>query len=295
MNVTPQRFEFDCDSPMHLREQGDNRFRYAVDVSDRWSFGTAPNGGYMAALLAKAGRLSLPDHPDPISSTTQFVRAAQPGDAEIEVRVLREGGRLAQTTIELEQAGQICAQATVVYSDLQKPKGVSHFQGERPNLAALEACTPVTGANASFRDRVDARFFPECADYWPGGGGDQMSNGGWIAMADGRENDALNLIVFADAFPRAVAMRSGKVGWIPTVEMTVQILQEAAPGHIACLFNTRKIHGGILEEQGELWDSEGNLVALCRQSAVPRIPQDAAAWADDPGDFQRPPESGKTY
>nr|WP_279546107.1 thioesterase family protein [Pseudoteredinibacter isoporae] len=280
---------------MQLIEEGEGLFRYSLNVSDRWSFGNAPNGGYMAALLAKAGRLSLPNHPDPVSSTTQFIQAAEPTDAEIEVRVLREGGRLAQTTIELQQGGQVCAQASVVYSDMHKPRGVSHFQGERPSLAELDHCVPVTGANASFRDRVDARFFPDCADYWPGGGSDRMSNGGWIAMADNRPNDALNLIVFADAFPRAVAMRSGKVGWIPTVDMTVQVLQPAAPGHIACLFNTRKIHGGILEEQGELWDSEGNLVALCRQSAVPRIPQEAAAWADDPGDFKRPGSGSKTY
>lgn len=295
MNVSPTLFEFDLDSDMQLIEQGEQHYRYSLEISDRWSFGSAPNGGYMAALLAKAGRLALPNHPDPISITTQFVQAAKPERAEIEVRVLRAGGRLSQATIELQQDGQVCTQATAVYSDLQKPKGVSHFQGERPLLAEIDDCVPVTGAHASFRDRVDARFFPDCADYWPAGGSELMSNGGWITMADGRPNDALSLIVFADAFPRAVAMRSGKVGWIPTVDMTVQILQPAAPGHIACLFNTRKIYGGILEEQGELWDSAGNLLAVCRQSAVPRIPQEAASWADEPGDFKRPESSSKTY
>ncbi|WP_299768001.1 thioesterase family protein [uncultured Pseudoteredinibacter sp.] len=293
-SYSPTLYEFDRDTELTLIEQQLNRRIYSLEVSDRWSFGNAPNGGYMAALLAKAGRLALPDHPDPISATTQFIQPAKPARAEIEVRLLRVGGRLSQTTIELQQDGQICAQATVVFSNLGKLKGVSHFQGDRPSLPALESCQAVTGANASFRDRVDARFFPDCAPFWPGGGSDAMSNAGWIQMADGRPNDALSLLVFADAFPRAVAMRSGKVGWIPTVDMTVQILQAPAEGHVACLFNTRKIHGGILEEQGELWDSEGNLVALCRQSAVPRIPQEAALWADDAADLAASSAS-KTY
>ena len=292
-NNSFELFEFDRDTDMQLLAQSESNFRYSLTISDRWSFGTAPNGGYIAALLAKAGRLSLKNHPDPVSTTTQFIQPAQPAKAEIEVLVLRIGGRISQTTISLIQAGQVCAQATAVFSNLQKLKGVSHFQGERPSLPKLEDCTPVTGANATFRQRVDARFFPSCADFWPHGGSETMSNAGWISMADDRPNDALSLLVFADSFPRAVAMRSGKVGWIPTVDMTVQVLQPPANGPIACLFNTQKIYGGLLEEQGELWDSEGNLVALCRQSAVPRIPQEAAQWADDSGD--RSASVSKTY
>lgn len=292
-NDSQALYEFDSDTDMQLLSQSEDTYRYALSVSDRWSFGNAPNGGYMAALLAKAGRLSLQNHPDPVSITTQFVQPAKPEMAEIEVNILRIGGRISQTTISLIQTGQVCTQATAVFSNLGKLKGVSHFQGERPSLPKLDDCTPVTGANATFRQRVDARFFPECADYWPHGGSETMSNAGWISMADGRPNDALSLLVFADSFPRAVAMRSGKVGWIPTVDMTVQVLQPPVNGPVACLFNTQKIYGGLLEEQGQLWDSAGNLVALCRQSAVPRIPQDAATWADDSGNTSA--SASKTY
>ncbi|MFZ2345984.1 MAG: hypothetical protein WAW08_15430 [Candidatus Microthrix parvicella] len=44
-----------------------------------------------------------------------------------------------------------------------------------------------------------------------------------------------------------------------------------APGWLACVFTTRFVTDGVIEEDGEIWDSEGHLVAQGRQLAlVPR-------------------------
>jgi len=44
-----------------------------------------------------------------------------------------------------------------------------------------------------------------------------------------------------------------------------------APGWLACAFTTRFVTGGFLEEDGEVWDATGRLVAQSRQLAlVPR-------------------------
>ena len=43
-----------------------------------------------------------------------------------------------------------------------------------------------------------------------------------------------------------------------------------APGWIAASFRTKFLCDGYFEEDGELWDSTGRLVALSRQLAVTR-------------------------
>jgi len=52
---------------------------------------------------------------------------------------------------------------------------------------------------------------------------------------------------------------------------TVHIRNPPLSGWLKCRFRTRYVTGGLLEEAGEIWDEEDNLVAQSRQLAlVPR-------------------------
>jgi hypothetical protein len=92
---------------------------------------------------------------------------------------------------------------------------------------------------------------------------------GWMRFADGRIADVAALPLLADAFPPAVLDVSA-AAWVPTVELTVHVRGRPAPGWIAASFRTRFLSDGYFEEDGELWDSTGRLVALSRQLAVAR-------------------------
>ena len=73
----------------------------------------------------------------------------------------------------------------------------------------------------------------------------------------------------ADCFAPAVFNSGvGHTSWVPTIELTVQVRGRPAPGYLAASFRTRAITGGYLEEDGEVWDGAGNLVALSRQLAL---------------------------
>jgi hypothetical protein len=79
--------------------------------------------------------------------------------------------------------------------------------------------------------------------------------------------------MFADAFPPPVFDVVGLVGWVPTIELTVQLRGHPAPGPLQARLLSRHLSQGVVEEDGEYWDSEGQLVAISRQTAKVRLPR----------------------
>ena len=74
-----------------------------------------------------------------------------------------------------------------------------------------------------------------------------------------------------DSFPPTIFNAKLPVGWVPTLELTAHLRARPVPGWLRCVFTTRFVTGGFLEEDGELWDGTGRLVAQSRQLAlVPR-------------------------
>lgn len=75
------------------------------------------------------------------------------------------------------------------------------------------------------------------------------------------------MVTFADAFPPTL-IGSIETTWIPTLELTVHVRNRPAPGWLLGTFRTRLLIDGLLEEDGEIWDSEGRPVAQFRQLAL---------------------------
>ena len=55
---------------------------------------------------------------------------------------------------------------------------------------------------------------------------------------------------------------------MPTLEYTVHVRGRPAPGPVQCVFRTNLISDGFLEEDGEVRDSTGKVVAMSRQLAL---------------------------
>merc|ERR1719282_742517 len=96
----------------------------------------------------------------------------------------------------------------------------------------------------------------------------RASYSGYMKFKDNAPITRESLLTFADcSIPAVLAVTSG--GWVPTISWSVVLLKDPAPeGWLRFNFCARQLHDGFTNEDGEIWDSEGNLVALTQQLAM---------------------------
>jgi hypothetical protein len=141
------------------------------------------------------------------------------------------------------------------------------------DLPPLEECVsnelapPEVRKIARLMDRFDMRFHPDQVGWAVGAPSGRGELSAWFRMIDGREPDPVQLLMVVDALP-PVTFDLGQLGWAPTLELTVHVRARPAPGWLKVRHATRNIAGGMFEEDCEVWDSAGRLVAQSRQLAL---------------------------
>lgn len=273
---------FERDTAVHTA--GDGRYRASIDPGWAVLQDAAPNGGYVMALAARAMRDPVP-HPDPVSLTAHFLAPAAPGDVDIDVEVVRTGGRHSTVAARLWQEGRECTRLLGTFGDLGAPDGPSRVYRRRPPLPPIEACVDATALGIARTEaggfeappvlrRFDHRMPAELTGWADGAPTGRGEMGGYVRWADEAPMDTLGLVAVVDCYPPAVFnLADADIGWVPTVELTVQIRKRPAPGYLAAWMTTEAITGGYLEEDGEVWDADGDLVALSRQLALVARPR----------------------
>lgn len=268
-------FEFDAHTA--VRSAGDDADgRYAADLDRGWVVGGGVNGGYLLALIGTALRETFPKKPDPLAVSAYYLSAATPGPATVAVDVRREGGTVATASAELRQAGaqgeetRIAALAT--YGDLDRLGDDVRTTAEEPVLPPPDACVANTFAPQEILDlapmmgRFDMRFHPDHVGWAVGQPSGRGEIAAWFRLADGREPNPISLLMVVDALP-PVTFDLGMMGWAPTLELTAHVRAKPAPGWLKVRHVTRNLAGGMFEEDCEVWDSAGRLVAQSRQLA----------------------------
>jgi acyl-CoA thioesterase len=241
----------------------------AGELPDGWDIGGNANGGYLLALAAN-GLRSLAGRPDPISVTAHYLSPGRPGPVEVEGQVVKEGRRFATVSGRLHRGGSPIIQVLGAFGDLaQMGNPYEHLAVGPPDLPPFDECVPRTrdqgGVPVSLMDRLQVRIHPEHMGWIDGSKRGVAEIAGWFGFADGRPVDTLALLLVCDALPPAVFHLDMPVGWVPTVEYTVHVRGVPAPGPVRCVFRSQVVQGGFLNEDGEVWDSAGRLVAQSRQ------------------------------
>jgi acyl-CoA thioesterase len=258
-------FEFDADTA--VKPTGDAAF--TATVTDRWNTFAGPNGGYILAIAARALSESLPK-PHPLSITGHFLRPPVAGRLDIKTEHVKAGKRHATGIARAAQNGKEVLVALGTFGDLAEQTGRTLELDEAPKLPAPEdAIDPLDRFPAenlpSIARRMDTRVaaLPGWLEGKPSG---DPTLQGWLRFGDGRRPDPLSLVYFVDAVVPTVFEIEELVS--STVEMTIQVRALPASDWLAFDVRSRHIIGGYHEEDMNLWDTEGNLVAQGRQLAL---------------------------
>ncbi len=249
--------------------------RWTADLSDGWAIGGSLNGGYLLATVARAVAAALPAKPDPLVVSAHYLSATRPGPAEIDVAVLRDGGSVGTARAELRQGDAARIAVLATYGDLDRARDDVRTTATAPTLPPPEDCVlneppPALGDAVSLLGRFEMRFHPDHVGWARGRPDGSGVLTAWFRLEDGREPDPLSLLLVVDALP-PVTFTHGLMGWAPTLELTAHVRARPAPGWLRVTHATRNIAGGMFEEDCEVWDSAGRLVAQSRQLA--RLPR----------------------
>ncbi|HTO01456.1 MAG TPA: thioesterase family protein [Microthrixaceae bacterium] len=270
---------WEFDDATAVQPRGDGAFDTNIDAG--WTVGPKPNGGYLLAMIARAGGETLGEsdspHRDALAATAHFLWAPDPGPAEVHCEVLRSGRGASQVRGVLSQDGRACVDATFTMGTLpEDPPPPFWSTRELFDVAPFDECMriPAEREGSPFvvpiMDRSDLRLDPAVLGFAMGAPSGDANLRGWISFADGRPVDPLSLLFFLDALPPAT-FELIPSGWVPTLSLTAYVRARPAPGPMRIRQIAHAIDDGRVDETCEVWDSTGRLVGQATQLAGIRI------------------------
>ena len=255
--------QFDADISFDRTET--HRFRGIV--SDRWSVNGNPDGGYLMAIMAHAMARVSAKKATPVF-TANYVSRCVPGEAQILVEEIIESTQFSRLEAKLVQDGRERIRMLGTFSRELDECFIRKYEAAPPEVASLERCVriPVLPGYTLF-EHMDVRLDPACAGWMQDRLTEASEQRGWITFGEPRPHDMFSLLLAADSFPPAILSSQGMLAWVPTIELSVNVRNIPVSSWLKCVFRTRFINCGLLEEDGELWDEAGELIGISRQIA----------------------------
>lgn len=275
-----------------VRDVGEGR--YVAEVDTGWSAPTGPNGGYLAAIVARA----VAAHVDPAgerqlrSLTVHFLRPAREGeDLELEVETVRAGRRFSNARFVGYQGGKEVLMGLAALSvtgmqtagawspplpDVAPPpsRDAERVAPEDFRMDGDSWLAPVEGAPPIVRQvKLAPRHGERPFSGQHPAPGEAPQIGGWLELPEPQAIDAPYLALLSDILwpPSFIPLSAPALA--PTVDLTVHIRADLPSGGfpeqpVFGRYRTEAAMDGTIEEDGELFLRDGTLLAQSRQLAL---------------------------
>jgi acyl-CoA thioesterase len=248
---------------------------FLATVDPAWFVMRGPNGGYLTAIVLRALAERVGDATRaPRSLTVHFASPPEAGTITIATRLERVGRSLTSCTARVTQADRLVALAVAAFSS-PRP-GPEFCDLISPDVLPPERLTayPPPPEAPPIASRWDTRW----AIGRPPIPGAPLAReavaGGWIRLEEPQPMDAPAIAAVTDAWLPLVFGRTNEPFVVPTIDLTVHF-RSALPhagvppdGFVLAVFRTSVAAEGFLDEDGEVWASDGTLLAQSRQLAA---------------------------
>ena len=250
---------------------GDGRYEATIDPS--WWIIRGPNGGYLAAIVARAVLAEVGAPEQRLRSfTLHYLRAPEAGPCTVEVTAERRGRTLTSCSVRVAQDDRLVMLGLAATAEDRPGPGFSDLTlpAVAPPIEPSPPVPPLEGhPDIPMRHHYEmqTRLGPERRS---GEVTDEALTGGWIRLADPEPVDDVVVAALADAWTPAIFTRIPDPLGVPTVDLTIHFRDTLPMRPDWTFVRFRSVHasGGYVEEDGELWSSDGRLLAQSRQLAV---------------------------
>lgn len=243
---------FDLDigiTPVNIKEG-----HYRGILSDRWSIGDSPNGGYVMSMALNAAKTHLSSsnqvipHPDPLSMTAYYVNKSiefQPID--IHLRIIKQSKGTTNLHIQMKQENIIRSEYLAVFGKLPPPapspssnnNSESHnnsnseigltFSHKTPiQLPSRSQCILVNaplrryGNALKIYRELDVKVAPDnpfLKGFFEQKLGEKAFFEGWMKFSDAKKPCLTSMAFLNDSLPPILNIKPSN--WIPTFQFTV--------------------------------------------------------------------------
>lgn len=252
----------------HMSEGGAEHLQISAD----WSQGRTVFGGLSASLGFVAIRTQVPDRVLR-SFSCQFIGPLfTETDFEIEVKVLREGKNATQAIASIHQKGEVVVSCQACFG-VPRNSGIEILARDSHDmpLADKPGVIPVIpGVTPEFIGHMDLHVV---AGGFPFSGSQHSHTHGFMRLKETPQQitDA-HVILLIDAWPPTVAQQLKGPAPVSTMTWQLDMIQESvempADGWLGYQVDARQAHNGYAHTEANIWDSQGRLLALSRQTVA---------------------------
>lgn len=243
-----------------------------IDIPAGWTQGRANYGGLVGALLYARIATLIEDQRWLRSATVSFVGPVATGAATVTAEMLRHGKSVTQAEARIVQNGEVVAVMLASFGAARE----SALQVSAPPAPVFkspddcQALPYIPGVTPEFTQHIDFRWghggFPFSASDLP-------ELGGWMRLKEARGDiDFIDLFMLVDAWPPALLPMVKGVAPGSSMTWTLEPLLLPAGKTANSWWQYQAITEYAQDGYGNcaarIWDDEGRLVAISRQTVV---------------------------